>query len=95
MYPIVCSWEKSGQSQKDFCRSQQIPTHLLTYWLQRYRNDSTIPVSTTTKQVCFAEIRPETPFVSTHYVRIQDAQGRSIEFGQSVSSSFLRDLLSW
>ena len=37
MFPLVESWLKSSQTQKQFCTSHGLPVHILVYWAGRYR----------------------------------------------------------
>ena len=39
MFPLIRSWEESGQSQKEFCVGRGIKPHIFWYWLRRYRED--------------------------------------------------------
>ena len=38
MFAIVEKWQESGNTQKQFCREQEIPTARFYYWLKRYKN---------------------------------------------------------
>lgn len=37
MFPLVESWLKSGQTQKQFYTNHGLPVHILAYWVGRYR----------------------------------------------------------
>jgi hypothetical protein len=37
MFPLVESWLQSGLTQKQFCLDNQLPVHILVYWVGRYR----------------------------------------------------------
>lgn len=39
MYPLIQSWEESGQSQKEFCVERGVKLHVFWYWLRRYREE--------------------------------------------------------
>ncbi|MDO1451355.1 hypothetical protein Q0590_34085 [Rhodocytophaga aerolata] len=45
MFPLVESWLQSGLTQKQFCLDNQLPVHILVYWVGRYRKSQ--PVKTT------------------------------------------------
>jgi hypothetical protein len=40
MFPLILEWEQSNLSQKEFCISRGIKSHIFWYWLRRYRERS-------------------------------------------------------
>ncbi len=40
MFPLVESWLKSGQTQKQFCATHQMLVYILAYWVDRYRKSN-------------------------------------------------------
>ncbi len=40
MFPLIEEWERSGQSQKEFCSSVGVAQHLMSYWVKKYREEA-------------------------------------------------------
>jgi hypothetical protein len=88
-YNMIVNWQQSGQTQRLYCQTQNIPYHVFHYWYKQYRNSqqsapAALPGFTTfnlpafSDSACAALVLPD---------------GRRIIFYQPVSSDYLRALI--
>lgn len=90
MFPLIRSWEESGQSQKDFCAQQGIKPHIFWYWLRRYREgqqDKEEPVAG------FIPIQVEGRGEDLVLAEIIYGDGTRVVFKERVGVQLLRSLL--
>jgi hypothetical protein len=95
MFPLVESWLESGMTQKEFSRQQQIPTHVLVYWIGRYRKTHRRDSSQRSeKGKSNSFIRLSTTIPSANGMEVCLPTGVVIRFANPVAISYLEQLLS-
>ncbi|MDP4184618.1 MAG: hypothetical protein Q8862_05590 [Bacteroidota bacterium] len=66
MFPLIENWQKSGLSQRAFCRQEGLALHVSLYWLKRYKeNHPKEPAGFVPVQI------GETPTISVFQIKIQ------------------------
>ena len=90
MFSKIESWKNSGQSQQDFCKTENLAYSGFHYWYKKYRGQQAT--------------RALPSFVPVHIKSMQSGScpmaelifpdGRRVNFYQSIDASFLRTLLS-
>ncbi len=95
MFPLVESWLESGLTQKEFSQKQQIPAHVLVYWIGRYRKIHRGDTSQTLgKGKLDSFIRLPTTIPSANGMEVCLPTGVVIRFAHPVPISYLEQLLS-
>jgi hypothetical protein len=76
-YNLIANWQQSGQTQKQYCQTQNIPYHVFHYWYKQYRTSQQLPPAVSNSPTV-ALVLPD---------------GRQIIFYQPLSSDYLRALI--
>ena len=91
MFAMVAAWKQSGLSQKAWCEQNQIRYHVFHYWYKLYRDEQSncsepafIPLN----------VKPSLSNASCPNVEVVLPDGKRILFHQSVSSHFLKAVIS-
>jgi hypothetical protein len=88
-YNLIADWQQSGQTQKQYCQTQNIPYHVFHYWYKQYRNSQQLPPAAlpgfTTVSLPAVSNSPTVALVLP--------DGRQIIFYQPLSSDYLRALI--
>jgi hypothetical protein len=88
-YTMIANWQQSGQTQKQYCQTQNIPYHVFHYWHKRYLASQQLPPAAlpgfTTVSLPAASDSASAALVLP--------DGRRIVFYQPVSSDYLRALI--
>jgi hypothetical protein len=88
-YNMIVDWQQSGQTQRLYCQTQNIPYHVFHYWYKQYRNSQQPPPAALPG------------FTAVNLPAVSDSasaalvlpDGRRIVFYQPVSSDYLRALI--
>ena len=90
MFPVVEDWLQSGLTQKAYSQQHQLPSHVLPYWVGKYRKTQS---ADTQEYSPFIRLTaPTTP--SIQGMEIQLPTGVVIRFAQPVPAAYLQQLLS-
>ena len=91
MFKMVGSWKQSGLSQKAYCEQNNIRYHVFHYWYKRYRDEQDAG-----EDVAFIplNVKPSTFPVPNSAIEILCPDGKRILFHHTVSSDFLKALIS-
>ena len=93
MFPLIRSWEESGQSQKDFCANQGIKPHVFWYWLRRYREEGH-QAKDRPKGQGFIPLKVEAAMEESVLAEIIYANGTRLIFKERVGIKLLQSLLA-
>ncbi|HEY4195132.1 MAG TPA: hypothetical protein VGM63_06335 [Mucilaginibacter sp.] len=85
---MIESWKRSGQSQKAWCRQQEIAYHIFHYWYQQYRKVHAQPEAT--QDFISLSVKSETTPSCCEVVYVD---GTRVVFHEPVSVSYLKSLL--
>jgi transposase-like protein len=88
-YNMIADWQQSGQTQKQYCQTQNIPYHIFHYWYKQYRA-SQQPAPALLTGFTAVSLPADTSSASAALVL---PDGRRIVFYQPVSSDYLRTLI--
>ena len=89
MFTMIESWKNSGQSQQEFCKTENLAYCVFHYWYKKYRG-----LEATISSPAFVPVRIQSSHVGSPVAELIFPDGRRVNFYQSVESSFLRALLS-
>lgn len=91
MFSLIEVWQKSQQTQQEFCKEKDVDYNQFQYWFRKYRA-ATSTESRDSK--FFKQIKIKDLSMATSLVEIIYPDGRKLVFHQAVDVSFLRSLLS-
>ena len=92
MYPLVETWQKSGQSKTVFSQGQGIKLHTFLYWVNKYETDQSIKAPT--KEVGnFIPLSIGKPLEGDK-IEIAYPNGVRLSLTGLVSSSYLLELIN-
>jgi len=88
MFDLIDRWRLSGQSQKEFCRQEQVSHHTFKYYTAQKNKESKqeLNVSKFMPVTLAADKRPPT-------LKISYPNGVSIDVDDTISSHLLRTLI--
>lgn len=86
---MIADWQQSGQTQKQYCQTQNIPYHIFHYWYKQYRA-SQQPAPAVVTGFTAVSLPADNSSASAALVL---PDGRRIVFYQPVSSDYLRTLI--
>ena len=86
MFSMIESWKNSGQSQRDFCKTENLAYCVFHYWYKKYRGEQT-----TTGSPAFVPVHIQS---GSPVAELIFPDGRRVNFYKSIDASFLRTLLS-
>ena len=86
---MIESWKSSGQSQQDFCKTENLAYSVFHYWYKKYRGQEATSTSS-----AFVPVRIQSIHAGSPVAELIFPDGRRVNFYQSVEASFLRALLS-
>lgn len=89
MFTVIESWKNSGQSQQDFCKTENLAYCVFHYWYKKYRGEQATAGSPAFVPVHIKSVQSVSPVAELIF-----PDGRRVNFYQSVEASFLRTLLS-
>ena len=89
MFSRIESWKNSGQSQRDFCKTENLAYCVFHYWYRKYRGLEAPTTLTSFVPVHIKSVQSGSPVAELIF-----PDGRRVNFYQSVEASFLRALLS-
>lgn len=89
MFTMIESWKNSGRSQQDFCKTENLAYCVFHYWYKKYRG-----LEATTTSPAFVPVHIKSVQSGSPVAELIFADGRRVNFYQSVEASFLRALLS-
>lgn len=90
MFTMLLSWQRSGLSQKAYCKQHSIRYHVFHYWYKRYRD-----LQGTDKEPGFIslKIKPSAD-TSIAHTELLLPDGKRLLFYQPVSSDYLKTLIN-
>lgn len=88
-YTMIANWQQSGQTQKLYCQTQNIPYHVFHYWYKQYRAGQR-PTAALLPGFTAVSLPADSGRASAALVL---PDGRRIIFYQPVSSEYLRALI--
>ena len=88
MFPLVESWQSSGQTQKVFCTEHGISVSVLAYWQRRYRDHH---AEESNEIDGFVPVHMAVP--SSFAIEMALPSGTVLRFGQVVPMGYLKALL--
>ena len=88
MFPVVKDWMASGLTQKEYSLQHGLPTHILPYWVGRYRQTSTL-----NEEVPARFVQVSTAAPSAADMEIQWPNGTVLRLQGPVSAAWLKKLL--
>ena len=89
MFSKIESWKNSGQSQQDFCKTENLAYSVFHYWFKKYRGQEATSTSPAFVPVHIKSMQSGSPLAELIF-----PDGRRVNFYQSIDASFLRTLLS-
>ena len=87
MFSMLDQWQQSGLSQKAWCIQSGIAYHVFHYWYKRYRDRSNA-----LQNHSFVELKVQSCAMAGIELILPD--GRRLLFHQSVSSDYLKAIIS-
>ena len=95
MFLVIEGWKKSGQSQREYCKQNNIRYHVFHYWYKVYREEHQAVVKPTSPFVQL-QVQPEDNVITaatTTNVELLLPDGKGLLFHGRVEACFLRSLL--
>jgi len=92
MFAFIRRWQRSGLTQKAWCKNNHIKYATFHYWYKRYRNkvvDAGLPMNTSG----FLQVMMDNPGTTGIQCELAFPDGRRLTFHQPVSADFLRTLI--
>jgi len=90
MYPIVERWKKSGLTKKSFCKQEEIPLSVMSYWIVQYNKSKILR----TKSNAFVPLKVTDPPESRIYLELVLSSGTRLNFHQKPDLKELSLILS-
>lgn len=91
MFSVIGLWKQSGLSQKAWCEQNQVRYHVFHYWYKRYRNKQSNSSETAFIPL---NVKPSFSEAACANIEVVLADGKRILFHRSVSSDFLKAVIS-
>ena len=84
MFPIIESWQHSGQSKRAYCETQGITEAVFFYWSKRYREEN--------EQGGFVSLTTGSPhsFAQIHFIEVQYPNGVILRLPANTPASQVR-----
>ncbi len=86
MFPMINAWQKSGVSQKAFCKKAGISYSVFHYWYKCYRDQE--------KPGTFIELKAAEPVQTKATIEICFPNGIRVLFHEPVSFELLKSIVS-
>lgn len=90
MYPIIKEYLASGLSQKKFGEEHNIPLHLMTYWVRKYK-ESKLPKENPASKFVSLELGAERGVFG---MEIEFRNGTLLKLGKEIDWPILDKILS-
>jgi transposase-like protein len=91
MFPLMAAYEKSDQSQAEFCQAHRLNVHVLNYWLDKYRKAS-LKKEVPQEQLIPVQIDTSSG-QSTRVMEVQLKNGTLIRFDRLVPHAYIEKLI--